>query len=683
MLSYLYSTVTGISGVDTGKNARNDDDIDVDVYGDTYIRDSTSAISAGASASASSAEDASAASAASSVIGAMDTKAMPTRVGENDHPEFTWNTDTRTLADLRERFVQLFFQIVRPGKSSRLSTLRKFGAMYSSLLKECIALPKSAESEKLLRLLRAFPTHTRDCVDGKGERDIAYALMLSRYEVTCDVEEVFATIQCWTGAKDLKTEKAPPGSWKDVPNLCNFLNEWYGTDKGKGHILQQVFQRALTEQLLRDDKAYSREEYSKMSLAAKWAPRESSKKNCWLFRRMAKQWFPVDGTATQTEESSFRKFRKVLASMNKALNTLEIHQCGKTWKDIEPKTVPSVALQKQKTALLNERRRGGRTLPDSSTDEDRSSMRHDDADRIVCAEKFKAYAEAAARGDTTVKAKRTSLYDLVRDAIACIDKDDSSANSTLLGMLETLRGTRIIPRTRLSGTEQRMVEAQWRDNGEQVRPGLPPMIPMVDTSGSMTIDKCNPLLYAIGLGLRASEKTHPAFRHRIMTFSDNPAWLALKNPESDKEGGSFVNRVKDILSGPVGYNTNFYKALQLLLDTMVENKVPPEDAKGLVLAVFSDMQIDVAASNGTPQAMHERIGLMYAEKGYEAPHILYWNLRTTEGFPCATTAKNVTMLSGFSPVLLNVLEEKGIEALSEYTPFRMVSEMLDAERFLP
>ena len=137
-------------------------------------------------------------------------------------------------------------------------------------------------------------------------------------------------------------------------------------------------------------------------------------------------------------------------------------------------------------------------------------------------------------------------------------------------------------------------------------------------------------------------------------------------------------------------NTNFYGAMKMILDVIVENGMPPNDVENLVLAVFSDMQID-AASQENMNTMYESIVQMYAAAGlrstyrvpYNPPHILMWNLRKTNGFPCLSSQKNVTMMSGYSPVLMNVFYEKGMEGLSEYTPYKMISELLNHGRYVP
>jgi len=597
----------------------------------------------------------------SSVVSAMDATCVPTREGENGHPEFAWNTSDSSLEDLRERTVQLFFQLVRHvgHPRGRMTHLKSLGEKYVSLLGDVAAFADGPEKVHLMRVLLALPTQTRDCVKGKGERDLAYALLVAALDAGHIAEDKFLSIvHRWVGVDG--TIPPPPGSWKDIVNLCGFIVEWFGN---RSHPMIDHLVALLAVQIGEDEVSLAAGNTSSISLAAKWAPRESSKKNRWLFYRLVRMMNPDLGPPSANPPSSprftgtARRVRKSLAELNGAIGTIEVKQCGGKWAEIDPTKVPAVALQKQKTALLNEIRRKSkaRTAADGTP-----LPRKEDDDRIACAENFRGLADAAAAGDPAakVRAQRASLYDLIRDALRNVSHPGS-----------------------MSDAENKLLEAQWKDNGEQVRPGLPPMIPMVDTSGSMTIDKCTPLYYAMGLGLRASEKTHPAFRHHILTFSNKPAWVNLA--ESSDDPPPFVDRVKTLSQAPCGMNTDFYKALRLVLTQLVEHSVPPEDAKNLVLAVFSDMQIDAAqTSTGTPQAMHTRIKEMYAEHGYEPPHILYWNLRTTDGFPAVTTEKNVTMLSGFSPVLLNVLENKGITALHEYTPFRTVAEQLDNPRFV-
>jgi hypothetical protein len=79
----------------------------------------------------------------------------------------------------------------------------------------------------------------------------------------------------------------------------------------------------------------------------------------------------------------------------------------------------------------------------------------------------------------------------------------------------------------------------------------------------------------------------------------------------------------------------------------------------------------------------------YAETGiavcgvpYKPPHILFWNLRSLPGgFPCLSSQPNTSMMSGFSPALLNLFCEQGVDALLDMTPFRNLVQCLENERY--
>ena len=621
----------------------------------------------------------------------MDT-IKPMGTGENGHPEIlpTKPTKVPDIENVKDRLVQLFFQLVRQGTRRNLASLKKIGHTFGTLLNDASMLSSPTDpgspgaaaaasasasasasesdtipipdtllpasdghvnsSGSLVKLLCAMITHTRDCVEGKGERDLAYAMLISGVESEVFDEDSFVSlVDYWVGgtsgySETPSCEGPPPGSWKDIVNLCNLIREWFAVEK---HSLIDHLLLMMIAQLKKDAK---QSDISKISLAAKWSPRERSKKNTWMFYRMVCLMYPEIGEPSLKSKVytiHAKKLRTLVSELNMKIGTIEVKQCAKKWSEIVPSAIPSVALQKQKTALLNLARRGSVKKSDDP--------RSEDDDRIKCAENLKTFikelTDPKSKTTKTINAKRTAISDLVGDAFKYAGADSASKKD-----------------------EMNLLEAQWAEYSKQVKTGLPPMIPMVDVSGSMY---GIPLLVAIGLGLQVSQKTHPVFRNRILTFSKSPTWVKLN------EDDTFVESVSKLSSADWGMNTDFYKALSMILDTLKANSVPPEEANQLVLAVFSDMQIDMAScrTGGTPQAMHTRIVDMYRECGYEPPHILYWNLRSTSGFPVCTSEKNVTMLSGFSPALLNSLYEKGIEGLSEFTPFKLVAQMLTKKRF--
>ena len=115
----------------------------------------------------------------------------------------------------------------------------------------------------------------------------------------------------------------------------------------------------------------------------------------------------------------------------------------------------------------------------------------------------------------------------------------------------------------------------------------------------------------------------------------------------------------------------------------------PEDVEGLTLAIFSDMQMDQAdSSNHDTSVLYDKIRKKYAEIGmrlkgkpYKPPHILFWNLRSTSGFPTLSSQQNASMMSGFSPAMLSQFCEQGIESLQAASPWSIFLKGLENERY--
>jgi len=201
------------------------------------------------------------------------------------------------------------------------------------------------------------------------------------------------------------------------------------------------------------------------------------------------------------------------------------------------------------------------------------------------------------------------------------------------------------------------------------------MIAMVDVSGSMSGD---PMNAAIALGIRVAEKS--MLGKRVLTFSANPSWVNLRGKDT------FIDMVDALRKAEWGMNTNFAAALNMILDAIITQKLKPEDVEDMVLAIFSDMQMDQADT--TSKSLMNTIETKYADAGmrlwnkpFKAPHILFWNLRSTQGFPTLSSQKNSSMMSGFSPALLNLFCEEGLEALQSCTPWSLFVKSLENERY--
>ena len=327
--------------------------------------------------------------------------------------------------------------------------------------------------------------------------------------------------------------------------------------------------------------------------------------------------------------------------MNKKLNTVQIKQCGKSWAEIDFTKVTSVSLSKQKKAFLNVTKKGETRCPD-------------DPDRIECAEHFTEHIGKAVKGETEMKGKRVGLNDFTKQAI-------------------DLLGAKNSPSTQV---EMNLLNSQWRDNSTQTG-ALGKMVPMVDVSGSMAGD---PMNVAIALGIRVAEKS--LLGKRVMTFSSTPTWVNLDKVDT------FTDMVEIVHKAEWGTSTNFMAALNMILDAIVAAKLPPSEVEDMVLAIFSDMQINAGDSNWNNSTMYDSIKEKYETAGlklfgqpFKPPHILFWNLRSTSGFPALSTQQNASMMAGFSPALLNLFCEQGLEALQTTTPWALLERSLENKRY--
>lgn len=556
----------------------------------------------------------------------------PSNCGENGHKEYTWSNN------IRERILQLSFQLTR--NTTANNNLLSLAGIVDNILSE---LKRGYRARVILKeefleymsIMFRLVGQTRDIIDGKGEYKLSY-MLLSVWQRHYSSLAAFAFRLFVLG--DGQRVIHPYGSWKDVKYMIQYMEEDNTVCNPESLIVFAV--NLINTQIRQDVVAVT------PSLAAKWVPREKSH-FFRLFTRLALEYFP-EYSATAYTETSINKattkakmdYRKIISSLNRQLETVQINQCANTWSKIDPANQTSITMHKQKKAFLNLNKKG----------EQRSQLE----DRIQCAKKFTDFADNAARGEVSIKGLRIGLNDFTKNAF------------------ELIRYKKQL------SPEAQILNAQWLNNSLQ-NGALGKMIAMVDTSGSMTGD---PMNAAIALGIRIAEKS--MLGKRVLTFSASPTWVNLDGCDN------FVSMVEKVSVADWGMNTNFLAALNLILDAIVEQKMDAIDVEDMVLTILSDMQIDAASQSGgsTFSSMMELIERRYADAGirvcgkpYKPPHILFWNLRSTGGFPTLSTQPNASMMSGFSPVLLNLFCEQGLNALQACSPWLLLVKSLANDRY--
>jgi hypothetical protein len=570
----------------------------------------------------------------SAIINAIDNYTNKTilSTGENGHIQYNWSTN-----DIESAIVQYHFQLVRTHDTTIMEN------KLNEIIQKIREIRNNDKYKTYLTMLYKIIAQTRDIVDGKGEYKLSYMMIYVWWHYYPDLA-YFAIRQFTMGDAIRENDEKvgiphPYGSWKDIKYLCEYV---YQKTNNIEHLIIKYCVELVVGQIKMD--YYNFNNWDPFSLCSKWTPRESSKYG-WLFNKIAKTYF-ADYLKTSKYPAKLLKanikckqdMRKIISTLNRKLDTIQIKQCANYWDQIDHNKTTSITMVKQRNALLNQTKKG----------EQRSKEEH----RIICAQNFRTYVEFQKKVGNTLKGKCIGLADFTKHAIQ-------------------------IKNNLYDKTAKDILDSQWINSSNNTH-ALSNMVAMCDTSASMLGD---PLNVCIALGIRIAEKS--SLGKRIMTFSSNPSWLDLSHIDSFVDMVDYINN--DIYSKDL--STNFYKALDLFLNAIVEKRLDVKTVKNMSLIILSDMQINKGDLKWN-ESLYDAIARKYQEAGlkavgepYKVPFLVFWNLRNTDGFPCLIKQKNTAMMSGFSPSLLNDLYTKGMKAFEDYTPYKNLIESLSKLRY--
>ena len=483
-----------------------------------------------------------------------------------------------------------------------------------------LAMPSKEALEDLCVLL----FQTRNIRGGKGERALAYdmlgALDKKQHALSLALLPLFSHYGCW----------------KDLFVL------------GQNMAFKETV-LDLTVKQFADDNAAIKAERGKVSLLAKWAPREKSF-NGLLAKTLANRLF----THSAILSERMKMYRKMVSALNKHIDTVEVKMCDRHFADIEPSHVPGRALQKYRKAFLNE----ASTFKNGHHDKFAKGERSTEYDRVEAAIHFSEHFSAAAKGDVILKGADTVYPHEVLEAVY------NGASS------EAERNLRL---------------GQWLAFVAKAKEGgaLKNCLAMCDFSGSMD---GLPKMVSLALGLLIAEVSGS---NKILTFDSEPKWHTF-DPKQD-----LYQKVAYIGDIGQGLSTDFQKAMDLVLADIKERRCRPEEVpKDLI--VFTDMGWDHACSSSEQspwtgnsyrhntkteqwQTHIQMIRENFKRAGedmwgipFVPPRIVIWNLRAAyDDFHARADEEGVVMLSGWSPALFKVLQEKGVEVLTPYAALRL------------
>ncbi len=414
------------------------------------------------------------------------------------------------------------------------------------------------------------------------------------------------------------------GSWRDVFVLTGMCPEF------EDNILSFV-----GRQFWNDYNVLKGHREGSLSLLAKWLPREKAETFKTLFPRLISSIYGTDDKAER------RRYRMTVSHMNRQLDTVETHMCNSTWATIKPGAVPGKCLKNNRQAFFNNKLKS-------------SGPRSEDPDRVTCAQNFVEHLGKVAEGKAKVNGGNTVYpHELVTT----------------------------VQRAGPGSDEMKLLEAQWAAIKEKIAAGghLGKVVPMCDFSGSMT---GTPMQVSLGMGLLVSELNHPAFRNSLMTFDSTPKWITFG------ENDTLHEKITKTYNTGFGLSTNFEAAFRMVLDRLVEHKVPvgeePDD-----FVVFTDMGFDEASGGANGKAIGKAGWETLVDKfqrefaaagGWKMPRLIIWNLRSEyKNYHAKADQKGVLTLSGWSPSAMRVITA----GAHVNTPYEAMRELLDAPRYDP
>lgn len=551
------------------------------------------------------------------------------QTGENSHCEKKWQR-----GDFNNELVQLFFQLCR-GKASESAI-----NIYGKLVGSCLAKQDKYQANRLLSLM----VQTRDASEGKKETALFYNML--------EVWDRNINDFSWVSIKmrgvlrrilGVDAPTNPYGSFRDIKYIID-------TYKGNRNWEEAACLRKACESpviciLLEIATCVLCKDLneSNQSLLGKWLPREKSKFG-WqapLFTKPkfdAYEWY---GLSSLNKASRLAAYRRNLASLNRILSTVQVHQCNGNWANINfDAGITSATLRLQKKAFLID---GKKKLGDMDAVEQE--------DRKACRDNYNKYISRCLQGKCKIKAKDVTMGNLVKDLW-----------NTSYTVSETVNDS---------------VELMYRAKVDEVtrRGKLQDFCVICDTSGSMGWENA-PLYDAVGISLLISEIS--SLGSRVMTFASDPMWLNL-----DK-CSSFTEKVKVFKESQLytGGSTDLYKSFKLLLHAVKDAKLSATEVGNLNLLLLSDMQIN-SAVQGNMDVVSDAISKLFRNEGYpNRPRLVFWNMRSTSGFPVSSFTEDGTLLlSGYEVSTLQGLIDKGADALSEMTPVNNLLSLLESDRY--
>ncbi len=221
------------------------------------------------------------------------------------------------------------------------------------------------------------------------------------------------------------------------------------------------------------------------------------------------------------------------------------------------------------------------------------------------------------------------------------------------------------------------LELLWRGLPNLLTGSVHKGLVVCDVSGSMGSwagyggsSAVTPMDIALSLAIYFAERCEGSFKDYFITFSGNPQLQKLR-------GNTLKEKVSNLIRADWEMNTDVQKVFELILSRALANNLKQEDLPDAIYVV-SDLQFD---SCGYQETNLEAIKRKFAQAGYKAPLLVFWQVRASQDKVALKFEKGVAMVSGFSPnALTSILK---LEQPKDVTPYDVMLATVNTERYEP
>lgn len=516
----------------------------------------------------------------------------------------------------KEKIVYFYYNLTR---SKELKILDDQFDDFVQVLKNDVSIDKIYE--QYLKLIYQLVLHTRDQYGGKGEHDISYLLIDVIYRHFPDF------------AKDCLHQfvyKDCCGSWRDIKHLCQYTNNEKLIDE-----CIEITNNELSNDVLKlGDENVNDITKKNLSNVAKWIPREN-KKFGWLFERLAVDWtkkyYPYLLSSTISYDAALRKakmtYRRLIASLNKLKDTVEIKLCAGEWNKIKIKNIPQLAFTKYKNSLC-------KYVFDKHGIFEKTFYSDGNMKRLECSLKTKKHLENKYYPEGAFEPDRSH---------------SSYIPFTLPLSTLTKKAFELIDQNR--ELEIEILNNEWSQlSGIIGRKLITSAIPIIDMS--FLSSTTEGYYTAIGLACLVAERS--TISKRILVIDNKLSWVNLQQ-ETNFVG--MIKKIRNDTKSRTATVSNLGGVMNEFIEYIDDSKLCNTTIRQLSLIYFHTQPLTEKTHSDIIHLFYKGGLTSSRNLAFSCPKMIYWNLSEKMcPLPSFIDSKNSILLSGHAANLIKNLD---------------------------